>query len=60
MLGQTRVGELFNLTLHIWLQLFVRLQIDFGKNNDERLGLEERLDVVEERYLLLNGVSASL
>ena len=54
------LGETLDLLAHFLVKLSVLAQIDFGEHNDERLGLEQRLDCVKEANLLLYGVAASL
>jgi hypothetical protein len=50
---------LLNLLLLVGVDIFVLLQVGLGENDDKRLRLEQRFDVVEQRDLLLDCVAAS-
>jgi hypothetical protein len=58
--GVGLLGEGLDLLARLRLELGVLAEINLGKHNDEGLGLEQRLDGVEEADLLVNSITASL
>jgi hypothetical protein len=52
------LGKLLDLLLLVGVDIFVLLQVGLGENDDKRLRLEQRFDVVEQRDLLLDCVAA--
>lgn len=54
------LGKVFDLGSLLAVQLGELLQVTLGEHDNERLGLEEGLDRLEESDLLVNRVATSL
>mmetsp|Transcript_35797 Transcript_35797/g.54860 ORF Transcript_35797/g.54860 Transcript_35797/m.54860 type:complete len:314 (-) Transcript_35797:574-1515(-) len=59
-IGVGLLGHGLDLLLDVLFQFGELANIDFGENNNERLGLEEGLNVIEQGNLLLDGVATVL
>ena len=54
------LGKVLNQVTGLVVQAGILNEIDFGQNDHQGLVLEERLDVLEQGNLLLNGVATGL
>jgi hypothetical protein len=58
--GVVLLGKVLNQITGLVVQAGILNEIDFGQNDHQGLVLEERLDVLEQGDLLLNGVATGL